>query len=1396
MGAQLRLLLFFYLIALVGIMGPLICIGCNSKPFRAEIGLRRHQLSCDDFIATLGQNITPAVPTIAAPPAQILHRDDESPEEERQHLRDTLNEPFELPHASTSHVELPPSRISGRKRRAPPALKDYVPSSTAGRLSEHVSQFVPPPPPGPPPQPLVEDTLEELPNPADPAASPPEPRVTFETEPNGFGVFRRYYKQPERDPELQLSSDGLCNSPTITSPPSNPAVGNNGPAHGFGRAAVAAVTDAAHRWFAPFLNASVFRLLHWCYSGSNIKSAAELNRLVNDVLLADDFCLDDLRGGFSVQREEERLDALDQPKKPANSSHGTSPAAPSLTDGWREGKVKLRVPKEKFKHACEAAAPEMEVDGLYYRPLLEVIRAAYEDPSAAEFEFTPYELHHRDEDDETDRTAGSSTATERLYTEAYTADAILEENARIQSLPRVEGDDDDIPYTVAPLMFWSDSTHLANFGTASLWPIYLFFGSLSKYVRCKPTSFAAHHLAYVPKLPDTVQDFYQSVYGCLASANVIKFLKSEVMHAVWLLLLDADFMNAYEHGVIIMCGDGLRRRIFPRIFTYSADYPERVLLSCIRYLAGAPCPACLTQKAHIVSLGTKADTQRRSKLRMDTSWLWDKIEMCRSWIFERGYGVGSKMVDNVLGALSLLPTRSAFSIRLSPFGFNHYSMFAPDVLHEYEIGTWKHVFIHLLRVIYEVAANDLGEFNARFRAVPTFGRSTIRRFHSNVSAMKKLAARDFEDILQCIIPCIEGILPPSLEVVVLDMLWELALWHGLAKLRLHTDKTLQIFEATTTRLGTAVRRFARACASIATKELPKEVSARARRNARKSKGKEPSVAAERKRKYLNLKTFKWHAIGHLPSFIRRHGTSEGYSTQVGELEHRRVKAFYARTNKIRFAKQIASRTRRQRLLESISLKGIEHAKQEKAAAIQEALARRRASPASRTPSPGRHASPPRTPKKRGRPRKSSAISLGPTDKDPLPTTSYTAHHHISDSREHWTDLHQWLSENREDPALVSFMPLLKDHLISRLIGREYEGDETAYTAEERSKLYIRGDRLYRHKVMRINYTTYDMRRDQDSINPRTHPDIMVISQEDEGDGQRSKARHPYWYARVIGIFHADVKYMGPGSQSRDWERLEFLWIRWFGLDFTAPGGFRKRRLHRVGFVDADDGGAFGFLDPKVVLRAAHLIPAFAHGRRDDLLGPSLARQDDEDDEDYVYYYVNMFVDRDMLMRYLGGGIGHKATRKLVPIDDAFEAITGSAIGEQATEVEESDDTPTDQLEQDMEVVAPAPVADNASSGPIDEDDDGGERDNDNDEEEEDCEEEDEDEDDERVLEEIHQLEGEDDQEPAEDAMQTDDAVLRRSTRARRRPSRTVESWLGPEDGEDGVRVDDEFEWSI
>ena len=48
-----------------------------------------------------------------------------------------------------------------------------------------------------------------------------------------------------------------------------------------------------------------------------------------------------------------------------------------------------------------------------------------------------------------------------------------------------------------------------------------------------------------------------------------------------------------------------------------------------------------------------------------------------------------------------------------------------------------------------------------------------------------------------------------------------------------------------------------------------------------------------------------------------------------------------------------------------------------------------------------------------------------------------------------------------------------------------------------------------------------MRRDQDSISLRTHPDIMILAPAEPGDGASSK--HPYRYARVYGIFHVEAQ---------------------------------------------------------------------------------------------------------------------------------------------------------------------------------------------------------------------------------------------------------------------------------
>jgi hypothetical protein len=82
---------------------------------------------------------------------------------------------------------------------------------------------------------------------------------------------------------------------------------------------------------------------------------------------------------------------------------------------------------------------------------------------------------------------------QRVYSKVYTLDVFLEMESQ---LPDIKGC--TLEKAVVPLLIYSDSTHLANFGTASLWPIYIWFGNVSKYVRVKASSFSAHHLAYLP----------------------------------------------------------------------------------------------------------------------------------------------------------------------------------------------------------------------------------------------------------------------------------------------------------------------------------------------------------------------------------------------------------------------------------------------------------------------------------------------------------------------------------------------------------------------------------------------------------------------------------------------------------------------------------------------------------------------------------------------------------------------------------------------------------------------------------------------------------------------------------------------------------------------------------
>lgn len=214
----------------------------------------------------------------------------------------------------------------------------------------------------------------------------------------------------------------------------------------------------------------------------------------------------------------------------------------------------------------------------------------------------------------------------------------------------------------------------------------------------------------------------------------------------------------------------------------------------------------------------------------------------------------------------------------------------------------------------------------------------------------------------------------------------------------------------------------------------------------------------------------------------------------------------------------------------------------------------------------------------------------------------------------------------------------------------FDGDEQQYTSNERSQLQFINDKIYEHKTLRINFTTYDLQRDQDFINLSTKANIMIAGYDDDDD----EHQNPYWYAQVLGIYHALISY-----SNQPVKLMEFIWVRWYGKVPDHMAGWKARHLHAIGFIPLDDnnGPQFGFIDPKIIIRSVHLIPAFYAGKTDSLLEKSIIRKDSEENLDWKYFYINWFADRDMLMRYLRLGVGHISlqsyTIQLGPNEEIF-----------------------------------------------------------------------------------------------------------------------------------------------
>lgn len=305
---------------------------------------------------------------------------------------------------------------------------------------------------------------------------------------NRFGLSRLYKRRPVQEPDSSIGLETVytpTQSQRVPPPPKR----------------------AIHEIIAPHPNFTTFLFNHQFWLAGHKKTRDERAAL-RDVMVREDFKNEDM---ISVN--------FDQLDKKLGSSTLEAPWVRE-SDGWRRDSISIGIPPLKRPNQGErreAAAdcqrvqrgeglpaesqrvgPTPGLEGVpltvldfWHKDLCAEIKHTFAtDDAARSFVFDPYLMYHA--------RPGTNDIPEPVYSELFNAQAIVDEDIRIQHLPRQPGD--DLPRAMAMMMYHSDVTHVTQFGDSKVWPGYLYFGNQTKYESSRPSCHAAHHIAFFPSV--------------------------------------------------------------------------------------------------------------------------------------------------------------------------------------------------------------------------------------------------------------------------------------------------------------------------------------------------------------------------------------------------------------------------------------------------------------------------------------------------------------------------------------------------------------------------------------------------------------------------------------------------------------------------------------------------------------------------------------------------------------------------------------------------------------------------------------------------------------------------------------------------------------------------------
>lgn len=267
---------------------------------------------------------------------------------------------------------------------------------------------------------------------------------SFHTSFNVFSIAHEYRHHPSYDPDSFLTIDQLTNMtyepssngmhvPDVLPPPPPP-------------------------W--PWKNMGIWQLMTWMMTGSRRKSKAEVTRLIHEVIKSEDFNHNHFIR-FNVHTEMKHFD------KAKNTPGTESDGMLNLSqDAWKESTISISVPIRE-QHV---GGQDFMVPGLFHHLLAGIVHTVFIEKAAKWFHLTPFKRVWK---------SPLSGQEQHVYDELYTLDAWITAHDEIQK--QRQDNKCKLEHVITGLMLWSDAMHLAQFGTASVWPVYLFFGNQSKY---------------------------------------------------------------------------------------------------------------------------------------------------------------------------------------------------------------------------------------------------------------------------------------------------------------------------------------------------------------------------------------------------------------------------------------------------------------------------------------------------------------------------------------------------------------------------------------------------------------------------------------------------------------------------------------------------------------------------------------------------------------------------------------------------------------------------------------------------------------------------------------------------------------------------------------------------